>query len=227
MVKPRIFINLGDVGEWEIVSHWKTKYNELNLGIHLPLIDYEIGAVNEGIDRFDKVLDKIKCKERYILAGNHDVWLDQFVENRVGSHAVLEDYTFEKACHWKERGYKYYQMNDPLKIGKLNFIHGSYTNVYHAKKHLEVYGANIMYGHCHDIQRHTLSKLDDGTIGSWSIGCLKDMSADANPFLRGRLNNWNHAFAIVTWWRNGNFQVEVVEITDGKCFVWGEQITGA
>ena len=226
IVRPQLFINLGDVGEWEIVSSWKGKQNDLNLTYHLPLIDYEIGEVNEGIDQFDEALDKIKCKQRFILEGNHDNWLNLFVENKVGDHPVLEEYTFEKACYWKERGYKFYEMNRPLKIGKLNFIHGSYTNIYHAKKHLEVYGSNIMYGHCHDVQRHTLTKLDAGTIGSWSIGCLKDMRRHSNKWLRGRLHNWRHAFAIVTWWKNGNFQVEVIEITNGRCFVWGEEITG-
>ena len=226
IVRPQLFINLGDVGEWEIVSSRKGKQNDLNLTYHLPLIDYEIGEVNEGIDQFDEALDKIKCKQRFILEGNHDNWLNLFVENKVGDHPVLEEYTFEKACYWKERGNKFYEMNRPLKIGKLNFIHGSYTNIYHAKKHLEVYGSNIMYGHCHDVQRHTLTKLDAGTIGSWSIGCLKDMRRHSNKWLRGRLHNWRHAFAIVTWWKNGNFQVEVIEITNGRCFVWGEEITG-
>ena len=31
----------------------------------------------------------------------------------------------------------------------------------------------------------------------------------------GRLHNWGHAFAIVDWFDNGEFKVEV-EITDGK-----------
>ncbi len=78
-VKPNIFINLGDVGEWESVSAWQYKRRKR------PPIEYqlremvtEIKEVNKCIDRFDKVLDKIKCKERYILAGNHDEWLDSW-----------------------------------------------------------------------------------------------------------------------------------------------------
>ena len=136
-IKPDIFINLGDVGEWDSVSAWRFKGKRLpNLEHQLIDVDREIEAVNAGIDMFDKVLDKVKCEERYILAGNHDEWLDHFVDK----HPYLKGYKFKDACRWIERGYKYYAYNKPLKIGKVNFIHGAYATTYHAKKHLEAYG---------------------------------------------------------------------------------------
>lgn len=226
LIKPDIFINLGDVGEWENSSPFRfKKVKTPPLEFQLPLIDEEIKQVNEGIDQFDAVLDKIGCVERYICAGNHDEWLTYgFVEK----YPYMKDYTFRKACKWDERGYKYLPYNKPLKIGKVNFIHGAYATTYHAKKHLEAYGSNIIYGHTHDIQRHSLTKLDSGTIGAWSMGCLKDMSAEKNKWLRGRLHNWNHAFGIVTWFDKprGNFQVETIEIVKGQATVWGETING-
>jgi predicted phosphodiesterase len=222
MVKPDLFINLGDVGEFSTVSSWKyKKVKRPPLEYQIPLIDAEIKAINEGIDQFDAVLDKVGCKERYICAGNHDEWLDAFVD----MYPYMGDYTFKKACKWVERGYKYREYNQPLKIGKLTFIHGAYTTMYHAKKHLEAYGENIIYGHVHDVQRHTLTKLG-GTIGAWSLGCLKNMSAGKNKWLRGRLHNWVHAFAIVDWFNDGNFRVDVVEIHKGKTTVWGKKING-
>jgi predicted phosphodiesterase len=221
-IKPDIFINLGDVGEWETVSAWRYKGKKLPpLEYQIPLIDSEIEKVNEGIDQIDTVLDEVKCKKRYICAGNHDEWLDAFVER----YPYMDEYTFKKACKWKERGYKYLSYNEPLKIGKLTFIHGAYATTYHAKKHLECYGENIIYGHVHDFQRHTLTKLG-GTIGAWSLGCLKDMSREKNKWLRGRLHNWNHGFAIIDWFKNGTFKVEVVEIIKGRTTLWGDVIEG-
>jgi len=134
IIKPDTFINLGDVGEWNSVSSWKyKKIKRPPLEFQLPLIDEEIKQVNDGIDQFDRVLDKVKCKNRIILSGNHDEWLDFFVER----YPYMKDYTFRKACKWDERGYKYYGYNYPVKIGKATFIHGAYATVYHAKKHLE------------------------------------------------------------------------------------------
>tara|TARA_R100000664_G_C2759984_1_gene150589 strand:- start:12763 stop:13524 length:762 start_codon:yes stop_codon:yes gene_type:complete len=220
IVKPTLFINLGDVGEWASVSPWKWKRKKKPpVEYQLPIIDREIIEVNRRIDIFDEALDEVKCKKKIICAGNHDEWLDSFV----GEHPYLSDYTFKEACGWKERGYKYYSFNHPVKIGKLTFIHGAYTTQYHAKKHLDSYGENIIYGHTHDIQRHTKTDLG-GTKAAWSLGCLKDMSPQKNKWLRGRLHNWNHAFAIIDWFRGGNFKVEVNEIINGKTTVWGHEI---
>ncbi|QDP47841.1 MAG: hypothetical protein Unbinned400contig1004_10 [Prokaryotic dsDNA virus sp.] len=221
IIKPDIAINLGDVGEWESVSAWRWKRRKCPpLEYQLPFIDEEIELVNEGLDKIDRALDKVKCKTRYMLQGNHDEWLDMFVEK----FPYLKGYTFRKACLLDERGYKYYEHNKPLKLGKINFIHGAYATTYHAKKHLEAYGSNICYGHTHDVQRHTLTKLDSGTIAAWSMGCLKNMSGDKNKWLRGRLHNWCHAFGIITWQSNGNFQIEVIDIQKGKASVWGQEI---
>lgn len=217
LIKPDTLINLGDVGEWESVSAWKYKGKKLPpLEYQLPFIDNEIEGVNEGLDLFDD----FKIENKYMLAGNHDEWLDRFVEK----HPYMREYKFRNACKIDERGYKYLPYNKPLKIGKVNFIHGAYATMYHAKKHLEAYGSNIVYGHTHDVQRHTLTKLDSGTIGAWSMGCLKDMSRKKNKWLRGRLHNWQHAFGIIDWFDNGDFKLEVVEIINGKTTVWGTRI---
>ena len=219
-IKPDIFINLGDVGEWSSVSgHRYKRRKRPPLEHQLPEIDAEIAAVNKQIDRFDKALDKVKCNTRHILAGNHDEWLDAFVEE----NPYLPQYTFRNACKWDERGYIYKKYNEILTIGKLSFIHGAYTGN-HTKTHLDRYGTNIMYGHVHDVGRLSATRLLDGNVSAWAMGCLKDMSAENNKWLKGRLHNWNHAFGIVNFYKNGDFQVEVIDIIDGKACVWGNEL---
>jgi hypothetical protein len=189
LVKPDTYIDLGDTGEWELFSkhYWKDR-EKPPLEMLIPMLDREVQLVNDGMDIIDKSLDKVKCKKRHFIQGNHEQWLDNFVVR----HPYLPQYETRKALKIKERGYKYlpYIEDKPLKIGKLNFMHGKYTPIHHAKKHLE------------------------------------DMSAQANKWLRGNPNNWNHGFAIVDWFSNGDFKVEVVEITDGRTSVWGKFIDG-
>lgn len=226
-VKPDRFINLGDVLENEEVSAWRFKGKALpSLEFQLPMIDKMLEESNKWINEFDDVLEWISCKDKWILAGNHDEWLDNFVNSKVGSHPVLKEYTFRKACRWDERGYKYLPYNKPLKLGKLAFIHGAYATKYSASKHLEAYGSNIIFGHTHSIERHTLTKLEGGTIGAWSMGTLKSKKAEDNKWLRGRLHTWSHCVGIVDWFSNGNFKVEQVEIVDGTTSLWGEIIYG-
>ena len=223
IVKPTTYIDLGDTGEWEYFSthYWKGR-NAKPMEDLIPLLDKDVKAVNKGMDIIDKSLDKVGCKERHFVQGNHEVWLDKFVIR----YPYLEQYKTENALRLKERGYEYHPYNkkDNLKIGKLNFTHGKFVSKYHSFKHLDVYGESIMYGHTHDLQRHTKTNRG-GTISAWSLGCLKDIEADED-WLGGRLTNWNHAFAIVNFFKNGNFNVEVVEIINGKTTLWGQLIKG-
>ena len=222
-VKPDIFINLGDVGEWESVSSHKYKKKKRPpLEFILPNVEQEVEYVNKELDKVDAILDKVGCKERHICQGNHDEWLDKFVEE----NPYLDHLTFRKACYWDKRGFKFKKYNEVLTIGKLSFIHGAYTGPTHAKKHLESYGTNLLYGHVHDLQRHSMTRLKDGAISAWSLGCLKDMRAEKNTWPRGRLHNWNHAVAIIDFWKNGNFAVQIVEIVKGKTVLNGEEIVG-
>jgi hypothetical protein len=82
-----------------------------------------------------------------------------------------------------------------------------------------------MYGHWHDLQQMSATHMD-GPKSAWSIGCLKDMRTESNKWLSNRRINWAHAFAIIDFYGRGRFTVDVVQIIDGKCSVWGELIDG-
>jgi len=59
-IKPDIFINLGDVGEWSSVSgHRYKRRKRPPLEYQLPEIDEEIKAVNKQIDRFIFILSLV------------------------------------------------------------------------------------------------------------------------------------------------------------------------
>tara|TARA_R100001463_G_scaffold132455_1_gene193170 strand:- start:32 stop:706 length:675 start_codon:yes stop_codon:yes gene_type:complete len=222
MVKPDIYIDLGDTGEWELFGnhHWKDLDRPPD-HILIPMLDKSVKQVNDGMSQIDRSLDIAGCEIRHFVQGNHEVWLDKFSKKETRPRFLTKN-----ALNLKERGYKYhpYFRKRPLKIGKLNFTHGHRTGVHHAKAHLAMYKESVMYGHTHDLQRFTETGLG-GTLSAWSLGCLKDIRKDED-WLRGNLTNWNHAFAIVDWFKNGNFKVDVVEIYDGRTTVWGEVIDG-
>ena len=93
----------------------------------------------------------------------------------------------------ESRGYAYYPMGTHVKLGHLYLYHGHlYGGMYHTANHLRRFGCNMMYGHWHDIQHMTATHMD-GPKAAWSIGCLKDMRAESNPWLKNRKTNWAHA----------------------------------
>ena len=67
LVRPDIYVDLGDTGEWESVSQWKWKRKQKPpLEIMIPEIEAEIEAVNRGMDIIDDALDEVECTERHL-----------------------------------------------------------------------------------------------------------------------------------------------------------------
>ena len=223
LVKPTIYVDLGDTGEWEAFSKHKWR------GKQKPPLEYliddfnqDIKDVNKGMDMIDESRDKVNSKQKYITEGNHDNWLNIAVEK----YPYIPQYKFKNAVNLADRGYDYYPMGKYLNIGKLWFYHGhQFGGQYHAANHLRKLGCNIMYGHWHDLQQMSATHMD-GAKSAWSIGCLKNMSADANDWLDNRRINWAHAFAIVDFYKNGLFTVHIIQIINGQTALWGELIDG-
>ena len=223
IVKPDAYVDLGDVGEWNAFSAWKFKRRKAPpLEYLIEDFEQDVKDVNRGMDMVDESLDKANCNEKYITEGNHDNWLNMAVEK----YPYIPQYKFKNAVNLADRGYTYYPMGKFLKLGKLFFYHGhQFGGQYHAANHLRKKGCNVMYGHWHDLQQHSVTH-HDGAKSAWSIGCLKDMSPKANDWLQYRDVNWAHAFAIVDFFEKGLFTVHIIQIINVKTCLWGEVIKG-
>ena len=223
IIKPDIYIDLGDLGEWGSVSHWQWKRKKKPpVEYIIPRVEEEIESVNEFLDLMDSSLDKAGCKKRHICAGNHDEWLDHFVSE----YPYLSQYGFKKAIKADERGYIYHNAGDYLKIGKMFFYHGHhFGGQYHTSNHLRKLGCNIMYGHHHSLQQDSVTHMD-GPKSAWSLGCLIDIYSDKNKWLGGRQHKWAHAFGVVDFFARGHFTVHIVQIVNGMASLWGELIKG-
>ena len=118
IIKPDGYIDLGDTGEWESVSHWQWKKKKRPpLEYQLPLVEKEVASVNKGMDIIDGSLDKANVKEKHFIEGNHEDWLNRFVEE---NPFLADDFLVENALKLRHRGYKYHGLGKMLKIGKLN-----------------------------------------------------------------------------------------------------------
>ena len=211
-LRPDGYIDLGDTGEWASVSKWKWKNKaKPHLEYYMPAIIKDVDDVNEGMDIIDEALDKANVKEKHFCQGNHELWLDFFVE----SAPYLPQFACKEAIKLDERGYTYHRAGELLTIGDMSFYHGhNYGGMHHAAAHCKQFKCNIMYGHHHDIQTFS-DKSKDGVIMAYSIGCLKSLEREKNEFIGGRPINWAHAIAVVDFIGKSHF-VKVIRIIDGK-----------
>ena len=135
--------------------------------------------------------------------------MDQFLDRNPTIEGMIE---LETALKLKERGYEYYGLNEPFRLGKVVFVHGLYTVAHHAKKHVIEYGQNVVYGHVHSHQKYTKSNLDNYHSAE-SVPCLCELK---KPFLKNGPTAWSHGFAVLYLFKEG-FHLDVVPINRGVC----------
>ena len=220
-IRPDGITLAGDIGNWDTFSrhsrfsppkcHWTDSQ-------FLENSQHEYDSINLFLDTIDKLVPK--ARKRF-LWGNHENWVDDFIAESKKSRAPQFDIT--ERLMLKERGYTTYPYGEIVSLGKLRITHGLYTTQNHSKKHVEMMGRSILYGHCHDIQVCSKTTPENISHMAWCIGCLCNLNPD---YLRGKPQNWNHGFAIVYLHPDSMFQVDVKRITKGKVMVQGKLLDG-
>lgn len=174
----------------------------------------EFDAANNVLDRILKAgRRKNRSARCTILKGNHEYRIERFVRKHPMLEGMLD---LSKALELAKRSVKLVECwpsGAVHSIGKLNFTHGVYCGDNHAKKHVLGYGANIVYGHTHQVQAYTHAQhAHGGPICAWSMGCLCLIPL---PYLEGRPCNWQHAFGIAHVRKSGRFNLAVVNVVNG------------
>lgn len=190
-------VYLGDFMDFGLIS----SHNKDNLrAVAGRQLDNEYAIGSEILDRHQKLAPHATLT---LLEGNHEHRIERYVDaNPVLEGKVEVDQGLELTRR-KIKWIRFWSKGDVLKIGKARFIHGAYTNQYHAKKHVEAYGHSVFYGHTHDVQLFSKElKGDNKTIVGQSLGCLCNYN---QPYMRGKPNKWQQAFAVFYFLPNGHF----------------------
>lgn len=183
---PDFVVDLGDTLDLPYFA----SFNENDVEI---LAD---GCWEDDVDLLNWELDfwqGLVGKKYFWYMGNHD-WRVKVVAGKQPRFKQSLDY--RKRFHVGPRGITLHSYEDgPIKMGKVSFVHGWFTNKYHAAKTVVEYGGNVIYGHVHKNQTYPHTHMDDGKeIEANSIGCL----CGKNPsWLRGKPSHWQNSFGII------------------------------
>jgi len=204
--KPDFMVNIGDIGNYAGVSHWnEQKYKDREEN---P-IELDVLGVKEHHKHQRRIVGE--KGEIYSLDGNHEDWVRDFLRK----HPEFKG--FIKLD--KDAGYSDYNIiripteKQPLKLGKLNLIHGWFTNKYHANKTAERIHGNVIYGHTHDVQEVTPSNIDSKhRFICQSIGHLSNEKIMREQYLKHRPTNWMLAFGVLLIEDSGLFHFNTVKL---------------
>jgi predicted phosphodiesterase len=226
--KPNRIVLLGDAMNMDAVNHWRKEKGNLKA--------FENKRLKEDYEEFDsnilKPLEKLSPHaEKIYMGGNHEDWANVVTDQSPNLTGLVEP---EICLNLKKRGWKWipYILQEKgtysrgkLIIGKLLLVHGHYVNMYHAAKTANAYSMSCIYGHTHDIQLHTKVTVDDprGYHTAQSIGCLCNLAPD---YMKGQMNRWVHAFAVIYTLPSGHFTLYVPIIIKGKFTFAGKVFDG-
>lgn len=221
LIKPDGITLNGDIGDWSTFSRHDRFHAPK---CHWTDAEYYKNSMKEyqGVNSFLDELDRLAPKARKRWEdGNHENWVHDFVKESKESRDPL--FNLHERLDLAGRNYEVYKYNDFMYLGRLRVTHGLYTGQHHAKKHVDMLGHSILYGHLHDIQVHSKVTPEHVSHMGFCNGCLCNMNPN---YLRNKPQNWNHGFAVVHVWPNRNFQVDLIRITKGRCVVNGKELIG-
>jgi len=175
----------------------------------------DFDAYGEHLDGWSEAVEhqarkqKAKLPKKYFIEGNHEYRVVPYLEANPALEGLVE---VPNGLGLEARGFEwvpFWSKGDKVKIGHATFIHGAYTNLAHARKHVMAYGTNIFYGHTHDVQCAPAVFRDKGkTIVGQSLGCL----CEPQEYMRGKPDNWQQAFGVFFWDEDGFFSYYVPRI---------------
>lgn len=219
-VDPEKLFCIGDVFDFWQISNYRPPKN--------PDKDFQ-ETLNGAARHLAEVYEIANPNEAHFFAGNHeDRWDRMMLKAREDVRfrqllklpKIRRALEFEEVAGFEELGYEYHPYVEGgifIENDDLILTHGEHANKYVARKMLDIYGMNVMFGHAHRIQNFTRRDVK-GQEAGFSIGCL----CDIDPHYDNTQTDWHQGFAVVTFGPN-YFNVEQVRIHDGTAIYRGKE----
>lgn len=207
------WVCLGDLLDCQSISDFDRDYARRRVTAQTMQEEFDVG--NKWLDRhLATVTARNPDAKKVLISGNHEHRTERYADRNPEMAGSVE---LQRHLRLKERGIQYVDFwgkGELFRLGKLYLGHGAYTVQNHAAKHVRDYGANLLYGHVHDIQSHYIRRRGNNhPIMAQSIGCLCKYD---QAYMRGRPTNWIHGFAVVYLFPDGAFQIGQVAIINGR-----------
>lgn len=199
--------------------HSLSRHNKGSLGKLRGLtLSQEYAA---GREVLDGLLGWRAGKRTYLFGNHEDNYLRHLADGdnaKVGGELLGPT----EGLRLRERGFRVLTnwMEDSVKIGPhLEVVHGTYTCVHSAKKHLDEFESSVMFGHTHRFQSYVTQKR-----GAYNIGFLGDINSEGFFYApRAQRQKWVNGFAVVYTMDDGSFIPVCVQCWNGR-FVFNGKV---
>lgn len=150
----------------------------------------------------------------YYKEGNHERRWKRFLRRCAPQVLGIEEFELPILLKLGELGIEWIVNETPVKMGKLNVIHGNEYKgggAFPAKQYYDKASENIIGGDKHRTSEFIKRSIGNKVEGGWSVGCLCELNPEYMPY-----NNWNLGFAYIEMSQDGNFRIENKKIINGQ-----------
>jgi len=197
----------GDILDFFSISRWEKDPRQRNFPKEVDMGKRFLQIVRGCFPNADIVFKE----------GNHEERWEACLRTRCADFLGIPEFDWDEVYKLSELDIQRVGDKRPVRLGKLNVIHGHEYNfaisnpVNPARGFFLRCKNHVIGGHFHHTSEHSEKTLEQKVLSAWSTGCLCSPHPDYKP-----LNNWNHGFAFVTIDKQGMFRVENKKIIQGR-----------
>jgi predicted phosphodiesterase len=212
-LKPKVnrVVLAGDYVDFYKISFWKSD------PARLSFVD-EVTQIQEKLQELRKMFYRTPID---YIEGNHEQRLWRYVNEKAPDLAYRNN--IESVLSLRQRNINYISNIErmttgkkPYNLGKLFVLHGhekkvSMNAINLARLFYLKCKTNVIAGHHHKTDASLVRKLDHKYEGAWTVGTLGQLSEEYAP-----ITDWNHGWAYVDVFENGNFEVHNKVLIEGR-----------
>lgn len=198
-------------------------------------LELEACSEHGGVPRPRALVDEIKAGRAVLaqirealpdarmvyLEGNHETRLSRITVNRIptleGALTVPALLQLEGLrIGWRPYGELYRPKHPSGADSRMHYVHGRWTNKFHAHKHADFFGSCVRYGHVHTAQLHLRGRAGGHVHGAWATPCLRTL----DPAWMAGATDWVQGFGLDEIHPDGRFTAHTICMVGGR-FAWG------
>lgn len=213
----------------ELAIKTAREYKAAGVLLNGDILDYH------GISRFDRTPDDVRYQAEITAGrqffeylrnelprarivykgGNHEERLFLYLVRKAPELFGLDVLTTPALLQLDRHAVEYYEDRRVVKLGKLSVIHGheypGASNPVNPARGLFLRAkSTALTSHFHQSSEHHEPTIGGKPMGAWSIGCACQLNPLWHPF-----SKWNHGYAMVRIYKQGEFSVRNLRVMDG------------
>lgn len=215
-VRPKIFLHGGDFADNNCCTRHRKNPNRENLLRQELRVPIALRA------QLDERLKLAGVERKIITLGNHDMWLEQRIDEKMPELNGLV--TFDGEMGFTANGWETVRYGNHITIGKLNVTHTWEERGQKAEAAIKTVGGNSLYFHTH----HASVAYGGDALGNLHVavnsGWLGDPDKAEYMFKMKKNRNWVHGVTLVHFTAHGDAHCQFIPFVRGVAVVDRKEI---